>query len=247
MSTRSVIRVIAGSEMRVCQYVQSDGYPTWRGREVLQFTRDLLANTQTDQLRDRVLASESTVVSASGVPRADFLVSAATKKIPNCTCTGAPTTKIRDALLSTVHEERSVKVTRRGSDGVEYDAYDVKTWYETLERMLAEGDLTLKEANWLAVAGRDSGIGALHWLMNHGPISFYLPVDLVAIQNGGGRTPSGDGILGVYTIDLDRRAVFCGYSGVVREYSFDTVAEMTDDNIAAEMERLEADAAGDNT
>ena len=42
MSTRSIIRVKLGGAYRVCQYVQSDGYPTWRGVEVLLFTRDLM-------------------------------------------------------------------------------------------------------------------------------------------------------------------------------------------------------------
>ncbi len=240
MSTRSIIRVKLGGAYRVCQYVQSDGYPTWRGVEVLLFTRDLMEKGLETTFRNKVERSKSVLNKLKSgqkrVPRCDWLISSnitVGKGYPCETMTGAPTNTVRDKLMDMAWNARLIDISE--------DPYGNKrrSWYEAIEHLFAEGKINKREAAWLAVAGRDSGIGALKWMMAHDTaMTFYMPEELYALPPGGG--PAGcDYIWGDYIIDLDERSVVCGYHGKTVSVSFNELLSIREKAIKDLMKNFE--------
>ncbi|MBQ6403301.1 MAG: hypothetical protein IJI27_05295 [Oscillospiraceae bacterium] len=228
MSTRSIIRVFLNGEYRVCQYVQSDGYPEWRGVEVLKFMRKLLQDGREQEFRDKISAARTMLQSTTQHPRV---------RTPSVTFTGARYTSVRGALLEKCHEARFLPISEENPYGTR-----MRSWREAIEHLLAAGELNDKEAAYLAVAGRDSGIGALEWLMAYDtPMTFYMPDDLVKLPRGGGDSGS-DMIWGDYIIDLDARAVGCGYHQKLYVTPFDLLVNETDEQIKKSMEHLEKEA-----
>lgn len=230
MSTRSVIKVTSDGHLKVCQFVQSDGYPTWRGKEVLMFVRNILIGNKEPEFRQKINASTSEVTPKPDLPRFDFAFVGENYKPSNRTFTGAPITPTLINMLGMIQEERA-----DSTKGV------VSSWYDAFERLFLSDDISAKEADQIVVASRDSGVGCLRWLMGRNAgIAFYMPEDLVGIPDCGGLSPVGDGICGVYVIDLDSRVVSCGFSGFVRKYGFDDIISMSDELIDAEMNELES-------
>lgn len=234
MSTRSIIRVRLNGGYRVCQYVQSDGYPSWRGVEVLKFMRDVLTSGREQEFRNKLTAAKTVLSPVRSQPRFDMAMGVNIRRPPE-TCTGAPTNSLRDSWLDKAWEARFLPT----SDGNPYGTR-VRSWREAIEHLLSNGEITEKMAAWLAVAGRDSGIGALEWLMAHEtPMTFYMPEDLVQLPEGGGSIGM-DMIWGDYIIDLDARTVICGYH---HSFSivipFDVLIHETDESIKERMETFE--------
>lgn len=236
MSTRSIIRVSLDGEYRVCQYVQSDGYPEWRGVEVLKFTRQLLKDAREQEFRNRLSAAKTVLRPAYPQGRYDMAMGVSFRHVSE-TCTGAPTNSHRDAMLNKTWEARFLPTSDANPYGTR-----LRSWREAIEHLLGSGEITEKMAAWLAVAGRDSGIGALEWLMAHDtPMTFYMPEDLVKLPQGGGDTGT-DLILGDYILDLDNRNVICGYHKFLSVVPFDDLILDSDEDIKARMERLEKEA-----
>lgn len=220
MSTRSIVKVILNGETRICQYKQSDGYPTYQGIKVLTFVQDLVKTGRVAEFKKKVSASKSIKRGYSDA-----------KSAPAETCTGAPTTFLRDLWLNLAHDVR-----------VWYDEnghHHLRSWKDAVKFLLEKGEINEKQADWLIVAGRDSGVDALEWLMEiDRPLFFYLPKDLLSVPDFGGSTGC-DSIPGVYMINLDHSWVQCGYQGRGEALTFSELNAISREEINEKMKRLE--------
>ena len=169
------------------------------------------------------------------MPRCDWLISSnitVGKGYPCETMTGAPTNTVRDKLMDIAWNARLIDISE--------DPYGNKrrSWYEAIEHLFAEGKINKREAAWLTVAGRDSGIGALKWMMAHDTaMTFYMPEELYALPPGGGPLP-GTGVSAPVP-EPPGEAVPPSVHGKTVSVSFDELLSMREEAIKDLMKNFE--------
>lgn len=120
-----------------------------------------------------------------------------------------------------------------------FDLLDRKSEYEdfadTVKRNLMDGKITEHEANYLMVASRDIGNDVLPYMVKYSPsgMIFYTSDYLTHI----GEELDWQ-IEGMFVIDLDKSIVKIIYHDKSKEYDFEALEKMTNDEIKTEMENL---------
>ena len=215
MGTRNITFVKFENETKIAQYCQWDGYPTGRGADVLTLMRDVLASGKLDEMKRKLHLSKLTVRTEDSRG--------------NATYTGAPITKTREDLFKKVEDYRTAIRDENPEAGY-------MNWYETVTQMKSKELLTVREANYLIVASRDSGPDVLRYLMNDtkGGMKFW------ADQYSAEMDISGDWqIEGVYVIDLDNDTITIAYHGRSESFDLGVVRNMSDAYIERAMTDFE--------
>lgn len=116
------------------------------------------------------------------------------------------------------------------------DKMDFSPLSKKINHALGVKKITLGEANFMMVASRDSGPSVLPYMMKNSPsgMIFYTTDYLDSI------TEELDWqIEGMYVINLDDSTIKIIYHGRSKEFSFEELSKMNDEDIDAHMKALE--------
>lgn len=214
MGTRNITRVKSGGQLKVCQYCQWDGYPTGAGAGIIEFIR----KSDDDRMRQRLDHVTLDKVTEEGVSIA---------------VTGAPWT---DGMSAISHDEWDFRdaaratVRRKSPDADFHEEYDLVN--AEVRRMLAEkyGESAIREYE---LAVRDTGYSVLD-------IIYGCDDDVTAWTQDYLIGNDGDWqIEGVWELDYDLSKLTGFWHGERREWTFDQLRAMSEDEVVTEMVSFE--------